>query len=113
MAKDNKITESADGIVELDKELETAGHAALGAPTVVRAREVLHQWIDDMKGVVVNPALGRVTVIDQNGGSSSIASASLAYKIGRASCRERVCQYVKISVVALSLKKKKIHTTKQ
>src|SRR3546814_13502655 len=28
-------------------------------------------------------------------------------KIGRASCRERVCQYVKISVVAESLKKKK------
>src|SRR3546814_11638564 len=28
-------------------------------------------------------------------------------KIGRASCRERVCQYVKISVVAVSLKTKK------
>src|SRR3546814_17799788 len=28
-------------------------------------------------------------------------------KIGRASCRERVCQYVSISVVALSLKKTK------
>src|SRR3546814_16911686 len=27
--------------------------------------------------------------------------------IGRASCRERVCQYVSISVVAVSLKKKK------
>src|SRR3546814_18590239 len=33
-------------------------------------------------------------------------------EIGRASCRERVCQYVEISVVAVSLKKKqqdKIH----
>src|SRR3546814_18124640 len=29
-------------------------------------------------------------------------------EIGRASCRERVCQYVEISVVAVSLKKKKI-----
>src|SRR3546814_15246797 len=28
-------------------------------------------------------------------------------KIGRASCRERVCQYVSISVVAVTLKKKK------
>src|SRR3546814_12618964 len=28
-----------------------------------------------------------------------------AAKIGRASCRERVCQYVEISVVAVSLKK--------
>src|SRR3546814_16769705 len=30
-------------------------------------------------------------------------------EIGRASCRERVCQYVEISVVAVSLKKKKIY----
>src|SRR3546814_16956568 len=29
-------------------------------------------------------------------------------EIGRASCRERVCQYVSNSVVAVSLKKKKI-----
>src|SRR3546814_20907804 len=28
------------------------------------------------------------------------------YQIGRASCRERVCQYVSISVVAVSFKKK-------
>src|SRR3546814_13728779 len=28
------------------------------------------------------------------------------HEIGRASCRERVCQYVEISVVAVSLKKK-------
>src|SRR3546814_18825073 len=28
------------------------------------------------------------------------------HEIGRASCRERVCQYVSISVVAVSLKKK-------
>src|SRR3546814_18502836 len=32
--------------------------------------------------------------------------AELALKIGRASCRERVCQYVSISVVAVSLHKK-------
>src|SRR3546814_12188557 len=32
---------------------------------------------------------------------------------GRASCRERVCQYVSISVVAVSLKKKKSEKTKK
>src|SRR3546814_17801321 len=34
-------------------------------------------------------------------------------EIGRASCRERVCQYVEISVVAGSLKKKNIKHLKQ
>src|SRR3546814_21164930 len=33
----------------------------------------------------------------------------LAVQIGRASCRERVCQYVSIWVVAVSLKKKNSH----
>src|SRR3546814_13523387 len=32
--------------------------------------------------------------------------ALINFEIGRASCRERVCQYVSISVVAVSLKKK-------
>src|SRR3546814_21044591 len=32
-------------------------------------------------------------------------------QIGRASCRERVCQYVSISVVAVSLKKKNTNST--
>src|SRR3546814_18902846 len=31
------------------------------------------------------------------------------HQIGSASCRERVCQYVKISVVAVSLKKNILH----
>src|SRR3546814_16865933 len=34
-------------------------------------------------------------------------------QIGRASCRERVCQYVSISVVAVPLKKKKKYNRKQ
>src|SRR3546814_14689994 len=37
----------------------------------------------------------------------------VANKIGRASCRERVCQYVYISVVAGSLKKKTKYRTKR
>src|SRR3546814_8246670 len=37
-----------------------------------------------------------------------LAHQVVAREIGRASCRERVCQYVSISVVAVSLKKKTI-----
>src|SRR3546814_18984574 len=33
------------------------------------------------------------------------------HEIGRASCRERVCQYVKISAVAVALQKQKISNT--
>src|SRR3546814_13419246 len=37
------------------------------------------------------------------------ADAKERFKIGRASCRERVCQYVEISVVAVSIKKQNTH----
>src|SRR3546814_19623995 len=35
-----------------------------------------------------------------------VAARKFVEEIGRASCRERVCQYVSISVVAVTLKKK-------
>src|SRR3546814_18319750 len=41
---------------------------------------------------------------------TTILRVALAKEIGRASCRERVCQYVSISVVAVSLKKKTHNT---
>src|SRR3546814_14413076 len=39
-------------------------------------------------------------------GQCILSRTGTAKQIGRASCRERVCQYVSISVVAVSLKKK-------
>src|SRR3546814_12280781 len=41
------------------------------------------------------------------------AIAEVEPEIGRASCRERVCQYVSISVVAVSLKKQKNKQSRQ
>src|SRR3546814_11256040 len=40
-------------------------------------------------------------------GQDPVERPRLVAAIGRASCRERVCQYVLISVVAVSLKKNK------
>src|SRR3546814_13691229 len=44
--------------------------------------------------------------------NQTVRSHPIAVQIGTASCRERVCQYVSISVVAVSLKRKiNTHTT--
>src|SRR3546814_14296009 len=43
---------------------------------------------------------------DEKGRTVAYTDAGLEKKIGRASCRERVCQYVEISVVAVELKQK-------
>src|SRR3546814_18013564 len=47
----------------------------------------------------------KMTLLAKN--NTSLITQQRAGKIGRASCRERVCQYVYISVVTASLKKKK------
>src|SRR3546814_16307839 len=46
-------------------------------------------------------------------GARPANSLSVCFEIGRASCRERVGQYVSISVVAVSLKKNTKHTYTQ
>jgi hypothetical protein len=81
MGKDTRIQETVHRVIELGAELEAPGVAATEEASLVKARAVLHQWIDQMIGIVVNPALGRVTVIHENGSGSSIASAELAFEM--------------------------------
>lgn len=78
------IKETAERIVELGMEVEAPGHVAVEESSLIKARAVMCQWVAGVKGVVVNPAMGRVTVIDQNGKASSIASADLCYMLSAA-----------------------------
>src|SRR3546814_17389068 len=69
---------------------ERRPHAGAALLQIVAVATALHAFFQD---AVV--ALARFEFVHVPG------------QIGRASCRERVCQYVSISVVAVSLKKKK------
>jgi Asp/Glu/hydantoin racemase len=84
MTDENKISKTVDRIVSLGQEVDAPGVAAVNEPSLALAREILRQWIDGIQGVVVNPAMGRVTVIDATGRASSIASADLAHQMGLA-----------------------------
>lgn len=84
MSEKSKISETAKRIVELGQEVEAPGLAAIDEPSLVLARQVLREWTDGVQGVVVNSAMGRVTVIDASGRPSSIASADLAFRLGTA-----------------------------
>ena len=74
-----KIQATAERVLELAEEVEAAGHATLDTAAVEAAKATLHKWIDGLKGVVVNPGLGRVTIIHENGRQSTIASSDLPY----------------------------------
>lgn len=78
------IKETAERIVKLDMEVEAPGHIAVDESALIKARDVLAQWVAGAKGVVVNPAMGRVTVIDKNGKASSIASSDLCFMLSAA-----------------------------
>src|SRR3546814_18997178 len=79
---------SSDLLAMIDGE---AGDGGIVAAADQRAQP--HQWFLEL------PTRGSRS-------ETSMSRISSGMKIGRASCRERVCQYVYISVVAVSLKTK-------
>ena len=70
----SKVQSAADQVMDLEAELEVASNAAVEGDVLEQARARLHAWVDAMKGVVVSPGLGRVTLIHPNGRLSTISS---------------------------------------
>jgi hypothetical protein len=79
----SKVQEAVDQVMELDEEVEAPGHARLDAQALDSMRATLHAWVDTVKGVVVNPALGRVVLIHEDGRRSSVASADLPFALSQ------------------------------
>lgn len=78
-----QVQAAAERIVELAEEVESSGQAAVQGAELDHARAVLHKWVDQLKGVVVSPGLGRVTIIHENGRVSTIASADLPFAMSQ------------------------------
>src|SRR3546814_15287021 len=81
---------------------------------VADAQKILLEHRSPETVVVVGRDIGRAeesltvtTLGELDAGSIDMKCLLLIGEIGRASCRERVCQYVYISVVPVSFKKKK------
>src|SRR3546814_15887780 len=88
------------------------GLGAGGAGVDAASRSLEGRALDGVAGDrigVIEPDIGAATwtgmLVDEALGERDETDAF--EEIGRASCRERVCQYVSISVVAVSLKNKK------
>jgi hypothetical protein len=82
MDRTTKVEEAAQRVIELEQEVESSGYAALDDDRVREAKAALHDWVDAMIGIVISPALGRVTVLHE-GRESAIASPELAYKLSK------------------------------
>ena len=78
---DEKPASAVDEVVvrvtELESELEASSEATTGGDALVRARAVLHGWIDSVTAVIATPGVGRVVLIHENGRESRIASPDL------------------------------------
>jgi hypothetical protein len=75
----SNVLAAADRVLELAEVVVTSGHAAVDGAALEAARAALHKWVDGVKVVVVNAALGRVTVIHENGRASTISSPELPF----------------------------------
>src|SRR3546814_20359817 len=73
-------------------------------------RDIAGQWMAGSPAY--DPAAITIPTMVIVGAADTDTPPALAREeSGRASCRERVCQYVQISGVAVSLKNKTLHTT--
>ena len=79
----DRVQGAAEQAVELAAEVESSAKASVDGAELEFARAALHRWVDAAKGVVVNPGLGRVTVIHENGRVSTISSADLPFGMSR------------------------------
>jgi len=80
---EGETRETADRVLDMAEELEASGDAVLGRASLESARAALHKWVDELTGVVLTPAFGRVTIIHQ-GRQSTIASPDLPYLMSAA-----------------------------
>ena len=71
------VDQVVERVTELESELEASSEAATEGDALVRAREVLHRWVDSVTAVVATPGVGRVVLIHENGRESRIASPDL------------------------------------
>lgn len=69
----------ADRVLEFAEEVEASGQSVVDGTALEAARAALHKWVDELTGVVVMPAFGRVTVIHRNGAQSTISSPDLPF----------------------------------
>src|SRR3546814_19754472 len=79
-------------------------------PDAFEGRVVVFDGPEDYHARIEDPALDiaeRTILVIR--GAGPVGYPGGAEEIGRASCRERVWQYVSIAVVAVTLKKKKQH----
>jgi hypothetical protein len=76
------VQDAVDRALDLAEEIET--HAAAVDPDALdQAKAAVHAWVDEATSVVVNAALGRVTLVHPDGRSSSITSADLPFRLSR------------------------------
>src|SRR3546814_16112100 len=81
--------------------IEAAERSLMGSGAMLFGGAAYNNGIVPFKNYIFGEAYTR------EGEPAKIVSPGNPPEIGRASCRERGCQYVYISVVAVSLKKKK------
>ena len=81
--KADQVQAAAEEAVELAAEVESSAEVKVEASDLEFARAVLHEWVDAMRGVVVNPGQGRVIIIHENGRTSTIASPDLPFTMSR------------------------------
>lgn len=77
----DRIAEATSRVSELEAELEISATTTVEEAQLLRARALLHDWVDSVTAVVSTPGSGRVVLIHENGRESRISSPDLPYTL--------------------------------
>lgn len=75
------IAEATSRVSELEAELEISTTTTVEEAQLLRAKALLHDWVDTISAVVSTPGSGRVVLIHENGRESRISSPDLPYTL--------------------------------
>lgn len=77
----NRIEDVVARVIELESELEASSDTMAGDAQLVRAKEILHAWVDSVTAVIATPGVGRAVLMHENGTESRISSPDLPFRL--------------------------------
>lgn len=79
--KSSRIEEVVSRVIDLESELEASSDTMANDTELVRAKAILHAWVESVTAIIATPGVGRAVLMHDNGTESRISSPDLPFRL--------------------------------